>query len=350
MNCEQMQELFSAYLDKMTNIKESQSIEAHLQQCPQCQRQLGEMSRMCAFLKKLDNPQIPASFTADIHKQLSHEKIRHFPGKEIITPKRTGWMAAVVAGIALTVGIFAGSYLPYGTMMASLQDWLNKDNRPSAAVVDNNKTIQNWMKKQLAMQNAATGNEAVDPAAPTGSNPLQTIKPDNTTGIAPTVSKLVTVAVQERVAQDYTAKLQVNDMDKSMQDLMQVAYASGAQISVQSTTVMAATASNVKVVALQVPKDKVDSLLSDLAGLGGGTPVQDNTSYTQAYTENQKVLSTLEQDIRNLQASSSLSAQEQAQLQTLQQQKLDLQTEQVRIDKAINSVTVEVRMVQATNP
>lgn len=349
MNCEQMQELFSPYLDKMTNLKESQSLEAHLQLCPQCQRQLEDMSRMCTFLKKLDNPQIPVSFTADIHEQLSHEKIRHFPGKEIITPKQSGWMAAAVAGIALTVGIFASSYLPYGTMMASLQDWLNKDNKSSVAVVDNNKTIQDWLNKQLVTQNAATGNETVDSAAQTGSEPIQTIKPQGTTGIAPG-SKPVNVALQERVVQDYTAKLQVNDMDKSMQDIMQVAYASGAQISVKSTAVMAATSSNVKVVALQVPKEKVDGLLSDLAGLGVGMPVQDNTSYTQAYTENKKVMSSLEQDIRNLQASGSLSAQDQAQLQTLQQQKQDLQTEQERIDKAINSVTVEVRMVEATNP
>lgn len=350
MNCEQMQQLFSPYMDKMTNTKESEAVEMHLQECPHCQRQLEQMGRMCALLKNLDSPQVPLSFAADIHEHLSNEKIKHFPDKEIITPRRTGgWIAAAVAGIALSVGIFASSYLPYGAMVASLQDWLDKDNKPSVAAVDNNKIIQKWIDKQLQTQDSTAGNDTVAPAAQTGSS--QTTKPGNkSTGIAPAVTKPVEVAVKERVEQNYTTKIQVDNMEESMQDVMQVAYASGAQISVKSSSVMAAASTGVKVVTLQVPKDKAGGLLSSLGALGVGTPVQNNITYTQAYTNNQKTLSSLEQNINTLQSSASLNVQQQTQLQALQQQKQDLQAEQDRIDKEVGLVTIEVRMLEKTNP
>lgn len=348
MNCEQMQKLLSPYLDKMTTYTENQTIEAHLKECGHCAHQLEEMSHMCAMLKKLDTPQVPAGFGADLHNRINHEKIKHFPSREAAVPKKTGWLAAAVAGIALSVGIFASSFLPYGAMMASLQDWMGKDNKSPVAVVDNNKIIQNWINKQLALDNTENNSEIINPGQSNGKINDPT-KPSDSTGIWSPTSNPVEVALQERVGQNYTAKMQVDNMEKSMQDVMQMAYASGAQIGIKSANVMSATAEQVKVVTLEVPKDKANQLLSELGTIGIEAPLQNNVTYTQAYNDNQKELASVETDIEKLQSSNSLSEQQQTQLQSLLKQKQDLQAEQTRIDKEADYVTIEVRMVEKTD-
>jgi len=345
MNCEQMQTLFSPYLDKMTNDVENEAIAEHLGECELCAHKLEEMGRICAMLKNLDTPQLPINFGESLHNRIGHEKIKIFPGSPLGVPKRTGWIAATVAGLAISAGIFTSSYLPYGAMVASLQDWMNKDNRPHIAVVDNNKILQDWINKHTEKVQTENGDQITNPAGQTGNETPGTTKPGNNTGIAPTITKPVQVALQEKVEQNYTAKIQVDDMDKSMQDVMQLAYASGAQISVKSANVMAATTENVKVVTMQVPKDKASALLSELGGVGVEAPLQNSVTYTEAYTENQKALANLDENIQKLQSSASLSDEQQTQLQNLLKQKQDLQAKQERIDKAVDSVTIEVRLL-----
>jgi hypothetical protein len=348
MNCEQMQTLFSPYLDKMTTPTENEAIAEHLGECVHCTQQMQEMGRMCALLKNLDSPQIPADFGEKLHERISHEKIQLFPVSRPATPKRTGWVAATVAGLAISAGIFASSYLPYGAMVASLQNWINKDDRPHVAIVDNNKILQDWINKQLEKE-PGNGEQITDPAGQTGDKAPGAVKPGDSIGIAPSVSKPVEVAWQEKVEQNYTAKIQVDNMDKSMHHVVQLAYASGAQISVKSANVMAADDS-VKVVTLQVPKDKADRLLSELGGVGVEAPLQNNVTYTQTYNENQKTLAYLQIDIDQLQNKASLSDEQQSQLQSLLKQKQDLQAQQEHIDREVGLVTIEVRLVEKTNP
>ncbi|MBP1761306.1 MAG: hypothetical protein H6Q64_848 [Firmicutes bacterium] len=345
MNCEQMQTLFSPYLDKMTNNVENEAIAEHLGECELCARKLEEMGRICAMLKNLDTPQIPINFGESLHNRISHEKIKIFPGSPLGVPKRTGWIAATVAGLAISAGIFASSYLPYGAMVASLHDWMDKDTRPHIAIVDNNKILQDWLNKHSEDEQTENGDQVTDPAGQTGDKTPGTAKPGNSTGTAPTGSKPVEVAVQEKVEQNYTAKIQVDNMEKSMQDVMQLAYASGAQISVKSSNVMAATAENVKVVTMQVPKEKASELLSQLGSVGVETPLPNSVTYTEAYNDNQKALASLDENIQKLQNSGDLSDEQQTQLQSLLKQKQDLQAAQERIDKTVDSVTVEVRLV-----
>ncbi|HWQ76059.1 MAG TPA: zf-HC2 domain-containing protein [Syntrophomonas sp.] len=352
MNCEQMQNLFSPYLDKVTSVAENTAIEEHLGGCESCARQMEEMSRMVAMLKKMDTPKIPDGFGAELHNRINNEKIKHFPERETYVPKKASWMAAAVASVALSIGIFASSYLPYGAMVASLQDWLNKDSKPSVAVVDSNKIIQDWIDKQLQQNN--TGQEstqAPDPSNQTGDKTTDATKPNgNTTGnqgntTTPLTSNPTEVAVQDKVEQNYTAKIQVADMDKSMQDVMQLAYASGSQISVKTSNVMAAV-DTVKVVTLQVPQDKAGEVLDQLSAIGVDAPIQNDITYTKTYADNQKTLATLDNNIAKLQESGSLSEQQQDQLQSLQKQRQSLQAEQDKIDKEIGSVTIELRLLE----
>ncbi len=347
MNCEQMQTLFSPYLDKMTTPTENEAIAEHLGECVHCTQQMQEMGRMCALLKNLDSPQIPADFGEKLHERISHEKIQLFPVSRPATPKRTGWVAATVAGLAISAGIFASSYLPYGAMVASLQNWINKDDRPHVAIVDNNKILQDWINKQLD-NTPENGGQITDPVGQTGDQVPAKVKPGDNTDSTSSIFNPVDVAWQEKVEENYTAKMQVDNMEQSMQKVLQLAYASGAQISVKSANVMAAEDS-VKVVTLQVAKDKADELLGQLGSVGVEAPLQNNISYTQTYNENLKVLASLHEDIKKLQDTADLSDEQQSQLQNLLKQKKDLQAQQEHIDKEAGFVTIEVRLVEKAN-
>jgi hypothetical protein len=348
MDCGQMQTLFSPYLDKMTTTTENEAIAEHLSECVHCAQQMEEMGRMCALLKNLDTPQIPVDFGEKLHSRISNEKIKLFPGREPSVPKRTGWIAAAVAGLAISAGIFASSYLPYGAMMASLQDWMSKDDRPRIAIVDSNKILQDWINKQAEKDQSENNDQITNPIEQTVDKTPDTTKPGKSTGDAPTVTKPVQVALQEKVEKNYTAKIQVDDMDKSMQNVMQLAYASGAEINVKGSNVMSATAGDVKIVTMQVPKDKAESLLNELGSAGVETPLQNNITYTEDYAQNQKALASLDQNIGKLQNTTSLSDEQQSQLQSLLKQKQELQAQQERINKAVDSVTIEVRLLQKT--
>jgi hypothetical protein len=129
---------------------------------------------------------------------------------------------------------------------------------------------------------------------------------------------------------------------------MQLAYASGAEINVKGSNVMSATAGDVKIVTMQVPKDKAESLLNELGSAGVETPLQNNITYTEDYAQNQKALASLDQNIGKLQNTTSLSDEQQSQLQSLLKQKQELQAQQERINKAVDSVTIEVRLLQKT--
>lgn len=354
MKCEQMHELFSPYLDEMTSLKENELLEAHLQSCPMCAKHLDDMRVMCTMLKNLDAPFLPASFAVDLKKQLAQEKIKIFASREVLAPKKPSWLVAGVAGIALSLGILASSFMPMGAMMASLQNWINKDNdKPLVAVVDTDSILKQWVNKQVG--NKTTDNFTVVPGinGSTDFNPTA-VPSDVAKTESHTIAALNTepVVVKERIVENYAAKINVEDIDNSLQDLEQVALASGARLSAQSgSRSMTATAAGTsQVVALKVAKENVDKLLNDLAVMGAGVPARDTTNYTPAYAEAEQALSGLEQDIAQLKSQADLTDEQQLQLRQLQNKQNDLLAEKQRIDKEINLVTVEVRLVEPFDP
>ena len=248
-----------------------------------------------------------------------------------MVPKKPSWLVAGVAGIALSLGIFASSIMPAG-MMVSLQNWINKDNdKPLVAVVDTDSILKQWVSKQAGSK--INDNFAVVPGPYVGNDYSPTEK---TTDITKTDNPLVAalntdpVVIKERIVENYSAKIKVEDMDNSLRDLKQVASASGARFNIQvANRILTASAANdVQVIALEVPKDNLDNLLNDLAAMGAGVPAKDTSNYTQAYAETEQALKELEQDIAKLQSQSSLSAeQKSAASKKLQNKQIDLLAE-----------------------
>lgn len=354
MRCEQVQELFSPYLDKMTSQKETELVEAHLQECAKCKQFLAELSAMCTLLKNMETPQVPERFAMDLHKRLADEKIKIFSAREIITPKKSGWLAASVAGIALTIGIFTSSIMPMDSMVATLQNWVNGDNdKPPAAVIDNDKLLKDWADKNNSGRIAANFGIETGSKTEAVNNPNE--KPDQekpeTNANISTPSHPITVALKERVVDNWSAKINVDNMDSTVKAVQQIADASGAQFSESNPkhTVVASAASTVKVVSLQVPKEKVDQVINQLAGLGA-VPSKDSNDFTTAYAEAEKALNAVDQDIKKLESLPCLSTEQQQQLKKLEETQTDLLAEKQRIDKEYNLVKIEVRLVEGINP
>lgn len=350
MRCEQMRELFSPYLDEMTSKKETELIEAHLRECPACQERLAEMKRMCILLGQIKAPQVPERFAMDLHKRLADEKIKIFAPREVMTPKKSGWLAAGVAGIALGMGILASSFMPMGAMVA-LQNLVNPD-QEKPAVVDNDRILQEWIEKQGETQIAANlpkdlGSNT-NPGTAVNKEPGQ---PGSETGTG-TVNVAVNTEVKERVYDTYTAKANVASLDTAMHSIKDIAEANSAQYSIQTSNrvVTAAAATMTRVIELQVPNENVDQVLNALAGLGIATPVKNSADFTEAYAETEKTLADIGQDIKQLECQTNLSDEQKKQLQQLQLQQSDLLAEKQRIDKEYNFTTIQIRLVTEINP
>lgn len=350
MRCEQMHELISPYLDEMTSKKETELIEAHLRECPACQQHLAEMKRMCTLLGQLEAPQVPERFALDLHKRLADEKVKIFAPREIMTPKKSGWLVAGIAGIALGFGMLASSFMPMGAMVA-LQDLFSPD-QEKPAVIDNNKILDEFHKKQGGTQIAVNlpANLGTKTNTETTAN-KELGQPVSEAGTG-NDSVAVNTEVKERVIDSYSTKANVASLDSAMNSIQQIAEANDAQYSVQkpNRVVTAAAATVTRIVELQVPKENVDQVLKELAALGFGTAVKDTADYTEAYMETEKTLAEIGQDIKQLECKASLTAEQEKQLQQLQAQQNDLLAEKQRIDKDYNFATIQIRLVTEINP
>ncbi|MHB8170661.1 MAG: DUF4349 domain-containing protein [Thermincolia bacterium] len=116
MNCEEMKELLSCYIDGVLEDKEMKDVENHLEQCPYCQQELADLKAALGLIHQGGEVQPPEGFRARVM-----EKIEALPGdKEVgsrwkrISAHFNGgspWFklraaAAVVAiGIGLSLGV-----------------------------------------------------------------------------------------------------------------------------------------------------------------------------------------------------------------------------------------------------
>jgi hypothetical protein len=353
MKCEAMQELFSPYLDKMTSSKENQSLEAHLEICPECRGKLEELRAVCALLKGLPHPIVPLNFDDDLQKRLSQDNIKIFAPREIKMPSKPSWLVTGVASVALGVGVFLSSYLPWGTMVASVQDWFDRDKgKPPAVAVDTilNKVnigdnIQSEQNPQIAQNNAGSNSSGSITQLPDGK--VMVTPPAAT--VNPTVAS-VQESAQPKVVDSYLTKIMVPDIGSSVQKVIQIAGMNGGEYALlpsdRNLASATAAAHSVKVISLQVPKDKADLVISQLRDLGATNPVQYSTNYTQQYADTVSQLNSVAGQIASLQASSDLTMEQQGILSDLKQKQEQLLKDKADLENRLDMVNIEVRLVE----
>ena len=346
MRCEQIRELLSPYIDRMTDEKENKIIEAHLTYCPECRQELEGLKLMCGFLGDLEHPVIPDRFSEDLHKRLLEEKTGFLVAKDVKRPKRSGWIAAGVAGLAIAVGVYASSILPLGTIVASLQDKSDdQSEKPKVAIEEIIRSIKGWnTEKNVVTPDIDIADNEADVNKPSQTSD----KPDNNT---PNTQETESnqepnepVDVSPKFTDEYSTQVKVADLMQATNQVIQLAEASGAEYVVSNgTAVQILSKANVKgkEISLTVEPGKAEALLKQLGGLGKISPsVHNQIELTQEYADLEEQISTTDKLIKDLEAKNSEANNKQ--LEELKGHLNNCNDQKAQLEKQVNTVTLKV--------
>ena len=105
-NCEEFAPLLSAFVDGELTEEERAEVLAHVSECEECRRLLGELTALHAALGELENEDVPEGFTESVMAAVRAEKAAKKPQAK----KRSAWrrwmpMAACAAIIALAAAV-----------------------------------------------------------------------------------------------------------------------------------------------------------------------------------------------------------------------------------------------------
>ena len=354
MKCEHMQDLLSPYVDGMCNHKEREILEKHLEQCADCRRELEIIEKTCALLAALDVPPVPEGFAAEVHRQVQDEKVYIFKKPEIMQPKRGG-VAAVVAALAIGIGLIGSSLLPPGVMVA-VQEWLNPGPPQVEPVqpVDIETLIDGIVIQQPDENLPPVENETTEPAElndtaePDDTEIVtiadaepRTLEPiDSEPVVSPVEEPLVVIdVVQPQLERQYSVKARVADAGGMIQSLYVLSDSVGGNVVLEraGSVMWQDDSEEPRLVYLYVPSSELDAILRKLAALGIPTPeIVQNKDMTEEYREVLNSLAATERVMASNMAELTAEQQDsfEQRYQELRQQKTEIETKagQVRIE------------------
>ena len=104
MQCHEIQTQLAAYANGDLDSAQSEIIQAHIEQCPECKAELIKHQKTWEALDLIEPPQVSDNFTSKLMDRLACEQTAHKPGRSRV--KRYGWKVAVaVAASFLLVTI-----------------------------------------------------------------------------------------------------------------------------------------------------------------------------------------------------------------------------------------------------
>ncbi|HZK43365.1 MAG TPA: zf-HC2 domain-containing protein [Syntrophomonadaceae bacterium] len=357
MRCEQIRELLSPYIDQMTDKKENMLITAHLAECKECRQELEDLEFLRDALNNLEQPQIPSEFTEDLHKRLLEERSGLFGAKNLKRPKRSGWIAATVAGLALVVGIYASSILPLGNIIASFEDKSAEEkDKPKVAIEDIIKSIKDW-----GIENNIDNNDIDLPEGTTADveKPISESvdKPNNKIEeqipVQPVQDRKVPPTSVPRFTNEYAAKVNVADVGQATSQVAQIAEANGAQYEVlpNPTSMQALSANNAKEITIKVDKGKSADILNQLNVIGKvSTPLHNQLELTKQYSHLEEQIFTTKDVIESLENKAKINDNEVKQLEELKTHLKQCEKDKNKLEKEINTVTLRLFLVEDFKP
>ncbi|QGU00182.1 hypothetical protein SYNTR_1588 [Candidatus Syntrophocurvum alkaliphilum] len=366
MRCEHIRELFSPYLDEMTTEKENEAIKAHLNVCSQCREEFDHLKTVCVMMRNIENLEAPEEFSEDLKKRLMHEKVKVFGNKDIKTPRRPGWVAASVAGVALAIGIYASSFIPFKSIVASVEDWMEGESeKPQIAVED----IINRVKLQWEMSEDKDKDPSsdiipgeVDEEPITPDEDKDTIDEDESTKEEPKDikdeedDKPITIAKEPepKEVNVVTTKVRVENIEDSIREVIKIAEANTGQYHLPASdrnTMQAFDSNNVKIVSITVKEEKKDKVIEELDPLGKvGTSVSDKIVLTQEYENAVEQINSLEDQKKEITEKDELTEEEKNKLKIIENDIAKWANTKEAIEKEVNMVTVEVYLIEEMKP
>ncbi|MGI6487803.1 MAG: hypothetical protein GX964_01405 [Syntrophomonadaceae bacterium] len=120
MRCQQVQKYLSAYFDGMSSPGETKYVESHLQSCASCRRELEKINQAVQVLGQLEEMEVPAGFLEELHIRLIRDKVEPWSASDYERYGRRGWTVALVSIIALGLGIWVATLIPYQDVVANI--------------------------------------------------------------------------------------------------------------------------------------------------------------------------------------------------------------------------------------
>lgn len=347
MRCEHIKELLSPYLDQVTDERENQLIEAHLDGCENCRQELKQLQQMHALLCNLDAPQIPESFADDLHWRLLKERRRLIVPTDPKRPRRQGWIAAAVAGLALAAGILASSFLPVGNIAHLWQDDTNKqDNHAKVAVEDIIQRFQAWRgsdEEQPGQVAEAPGTEEQVPQK----NEQPVVEPPDPANSNNDVEEppLEVAQVEPKIADVVKYRIKVDSLAGSVDRVMEIADASGAESKVAPGTTVTSMNGSTREVSIKVPRSQVEQVLAQLSSVGSASaPMTEQVELTEQYSEAVMTVEAINEEIKKLEALGR--EEDQARIESLKQQSQYWSNKKTQIERDASVVTLKVFLVE----
>lgn len=357
MNCDKIRELLSPYLDEMTNEKETHLVKAHLEVCSSCRSELEQIKIVCNMVHKLPVPKVPDNFYHDLESRLFNDNFKYFGQKTIKTPKKPGWIAASVAGLALAAGIYASSFLPVGVLVANLKDHYNQEEKKPTIAIDD----------ILERSGVSLNNNNV------------TVQPDKITNVAQVENKVLPLGLKLKVyagkavvktgitgntplvaqvesctTEVVTSKILVSDIGSSVQKVIHIAAANEGQyevLPVESTTPQALSDSGTKALSIKVDEDKSVKVLNQLNSVGKTDfPVSNNLELTEQYNEAVNNINNLQQQINTVTSQGNISETDETKLDELQEQLKQWSDKKAQLENQIKRVTINVYLMEESQP
>lgn len=260
MKCEQVSELLSAYIDGMTSDKETKALEAHLARCANCRRELDDYRLLRGIMREMETPLPPENFSSVVQKSLQENKNKIFSATTIERPKKGGWVAAVLAGLALASGIYASSYLSVGDFFVGWQD-KKEDRKPRVAIEDILERFQQWKQEE-----GNVGQEIAEPTAVVDSN--SRVKAgtggEKKSGQEP--------KIEDNIDYNYTGQIMAKELPAVLAQVMELADGRGIRYSVLPGSY---GNSEARRIMLELEPSETPELLAELEALGIEFAVED---------------------------------------------------------------------------
>lgn len=110
MNCDEVRNLLSSYLDNETDEDEKLLIEEHINNCDECKKELEEYKKIIKALNELPDEEPPSGYCKRLHEKLLNSKVTVFKDESAIkidTPKKRkskyGWVKYVGLAASLVL-------------------------------------------------------------------------------------------------------------------------------------------------------------------------------------------------------------------------------------------------------
>lgn len=344
MRCEQVRDLLSPYMDGMTNERENNLIEEHFKSCTSCRKELEKMQFIAACLNSMEVPPCPEGLASDVRKRILEEKNKVFSLREAAKPKRQGWLAAGIAGIALLVGIYINSILPVENIAFLRPDKESEGNK-NVAVIEEKGTLSRIIgmtglskesRNKVAVSEADKGQPADENAA--GDKTANTaVTLDNNIG----KNKLNSSDFAEQMA----ARVKVEDIDKAAQEVIKLAEASQATYRIEDAMQPLAGGTS-KCIELSVEKEKAEVIMEQLSLIGEvSSTSRSQVELTEQYNKIQQEINMVKQEIAQAEKEGNTAAKSE-----LEKREQELNRMKTALDEQKDRITLKIYIVEDIKP